>query len=211
MSIEIVLLLIVVVALVVGLRKVLGLMQDKMAAPPPAPALPGATVDELRRALQRGELPAPIDVTFRRAAGEECRAIADATIEQWLSGDDAYVHKSGGFAIGLTWIAARAVTNAAGNAARKARAGREAQERWREVGRYRVSLTDRRLIIEGGASREWHEIPLDEIVRVDAIGRAVEFQRNGGTLSRLHTSQPEYWYLLLRRLAFDEVPQGGSA
>lgn len=177
---------------------------------PPRP-LSGGSVEDLRRTLQRGQLPPPIDVSFRLLPGEECRAIADADIEQWLPGDDTYTHKSVAWAGGLTGLAIGAASNAVGNAARRAAAGRRATETWRFVDRYRLSLTDERLIVEGGRGREWAEIPLEEIRRLEFDGRLIEFSRNGGTPTRLSLSDSAYWYMLLRRLVLDEVPPSGNS
>jgi hypothetical protein len=98
-----------------------------------------------------------------------------------------------------------------GNAARRAAAGRQAAEQWRFVDGYRLHLTDERLVVEGGRGREWHEIPLDEVRRLDTDGGLIEFQREGGTPTRLALAQHDYWYLLLRRLVLDEVPRTGNA
>jgi hypothetical protein len=201
-----------VIALVVVTLVVISRQRAKGPVRPSKPprAISGESVDDLRRTLQRGQLPPPIDVSFRLLPGEECRAVADADVEQWLPGDDTYTHKSVAWAGGLTGLAIGAASNAVGNAARKAAAGRRAAETWRFVDTYRLYLTDMRLIVEGGRGREWAEIPLDEIRRLEFDGRLIEFSRNGGTPTRLSLGEPDYWYMLMRRLVLNEVPQPGN-
>lgn len=200
----------IVIALVVIVRRGRGSGPARRPSQPPR-ALSGASVDELRHTLQRGELPPPIDVSFRLHPGERCIAVADADVEQWLPGYGTYTHRSVAWAGGLTGLAIGAASNAVGNAARRAAAGRQAAEQWRFVDSYRLHLTDERLVVEGGRGREWHEILLDEVRRVDADGSLIEFQREGGTPTRLALAQHDYWYLLLRRLVLDEVPRPGNA
>lgn len=195
---------------VVGLARKFGAFRpsDRARAAAPRPDLSSA---ELHRTLERGALPAPVDVSFRLELGEVCYGVVEAEVEQWLEGDSTYTHKYVGWAGGLAGLAIGTLTTSIGNAGRKAAAAREAAARWRLVGAYRIYLTTERIAFEGGGGREWHEIWLRDLRRIEVDGSALELRSVGGPASRLHVAPVDYWSMLLRRLAFGEVPGQLSA
>ncbi|MGQ0717918.1 MAG: hypothetical protein ACT4NP_11535 [Pseudonocardiales bacterium] len=137
--------------------------------------------------------------------------MAEADIERWLEGDGTYTEKYVGWAGGLAGLAIGKAVTAAGNACRRAEAARNAAERWRLVGHYRIYLTSERIALEGGGGREWHELWLHGVRRVELDGSAIVVQVVNEPATRLHLAPTEYWYLLLRRLAMDELPSGGAS
>lgn len=108
---------------------------------------------------------------------------------------------------GLAGLAVGSLSAAIGNSARKAAAAREAAARWRLVGAYRIYVTTERIAFEGGSTgREWQEVWLRDLRRVEVDGSTLELLSVGQPASRVHAAPAEYWALLLRRVAFDEVP-----
>ncbi len=169
------------------------------------------SIDDLRQTLQRGALPTPVQVSFRLHPGEECYGVADADVEQWREGDGTYTEKHVGWAGGLTGLAIGTAVTATGNRRRRAEAARNAAERWRLVGHYRIYVTNERIAFEGVGGREWHELWLHGVRRVELDGAAVVVQVVNEPSSRLLLAPTDYWYLLLRRLAMDELPRRGQA
>lgn len=176
----------------------------------PGPARPELSARELAATLRRGGLPAAMPVGFRMRADETCVGVVDADVEQWLQGDGTYISKHVGWAGGLGGLVLGSAIAAAGNARRRAEASREAEERWRLVGTYRIYFTTERIAMEGG-TREWHEFWLDDIRQVSTDGTAVIIQTTGGApATRVHATPSAYWHMLLRRLVFDERPHANA-
>ncbi len=200
--------LIVLVVVILALRKVLGaLSPGSSGAARAGRARPDLSVEDLADTLRNGGLPTPVQASFRMQPGETCVGEVDADVEQWLEGDGSYTTKHVAWAGGLAGLAIGGAMNAVGNTARKAAARREMAERWRSIGSYRVYVTSERIAFEGGG-REWHEMWLDDLRRLEIDGGALVLQAVGQPACRIHAAPAEYWYLLLRRLAFDELPGG---
>lgn len=213
MTVELIGLLLVLAAVIFLLRGGLGALQSAIqgtSGPRAAAARPDLSVKALEHTLQRGEFPAPVQVSFRLQPGEECYGVVEADVEQWLEGDGVYTEKYVGWAGGLTGLALGKAVTAAGNARRRAAASREAAERWRLIGHYRIYITSERIAFEGGGGREWHELWLHGVRRLERDASAVIVQVVNEPATRLHIGPVDYWYMLLRRLAMDELPSGGT-
>jgi hypothetical protein len=195
---------IVIVAVILLLRRALGAVTTRGATAGPGRPRPDLSVTQLTGTLRSGRLPAPVSVSFPLQPGETCVGTVDADVEQWLEGDGAYTKKYVAWAGGLPGLAIGGAINAVGNSRRKAAAAREAAERWRLIGSYRVYVTTQRIAIEGGS--EWHEIWLQDLRRLERTETALELQTVGQPPTRLHAAPTAYWYVLLRRLAFNELP-----
>jgi len=195
--------IIIVVAIVVQRRKDsssgVGTARSRAAAPI-------HNVAELAHTLQRGELPAPTQVSFRLLPGETCVGVVDADIEQWLEGDGSYTTKHVAWAGGLAGLAIGGAMNVAGNSWRKAAAKSEMAECWRMIGSYRIYVTTERLAFEGGGGREWHEYSIHDVRGVENDGAAVIVKTNGNPATRIHATPTAYWHMLLRNLVLGEVP-----
>jgi hypothetical protein len=167
---------------------------------------PELSAADLQQTLNEGQVPTPLDVAFRLQPGEECYGVVAADVEQWLEGDGTYTKKYVAWAGGLSGLALGAAINAAGNSRRKAAAAREAAERWRMIGHYRIYITNQRVALEGGGRREWHEIWLQDARRVARDNSSVVIETANSPSIRLHVAPTEYWYTLLRWLVLDELP-----
>lgn len=206
--VSLVLNLLIVVGVVLLVRKAIGAVAKGGGTAKPGRPRADLSVSQLTGALQGGRLPAAVPVSFPLQPGEACVGTVDADVEQWLEGDGTYTKKYVAWAGGLTGLAVGGAINAVGNGRRKAAAAREAAERWRLIGSYRVYVTTQRIAFEGGSGREWHEIWFSELRRVERSQTALELQTVGQPPTRLHAAPTAYWYVLLRRLAFNEVPTG---
>jgi hypothetical protein len=202
--------LLVLVLVIVALRKVFGALQRSASGARARVPRSDLSSVELRETLRRGQLPTPVAVSFRLQPGEECYGVVEADLEQWLEGDGTYTEKYVGWAGGLTGLAIGKAVTAAGNARRRAAATREAAERWRLIGHYRIYITSERIALEGGGGREWHELWLSGLRRVERAGSAVVLQVVNEPATRIHAAPTEYWYLLLRRLVLDELPSNAA-
>jgi hypothetical protein len=190
-----------------ALRKLTGAIQGSGGRARAGRPRADLSVSELVKTLEAGGLPQAIPVAFPLQPGEVCVGVVDADVDQWLEGDGSYVHKSVGWSGGLTGLAIGGAMSAAGNARRRAAARRSAAERWRLVGGYRIYVTTARLAFDGGGAREWHEAWLADVRRIDLDHSAIAIQSVGATPTRIHAAPGEYWAMLLRSLAFGEVPQ----
>jgi hypothetical protein len=204
---SLIVLAIIVFVAVLLIRKLTGAVQGSGGRARAGRPRADHSVPELVKTLRAGGLPQAIPVGFPLQPGEMCVGVVEADVEQWLEGDGSYTHKSVGWAGGLAGLAIGSAMNAAGNASRKAAARREAAERWRLVGRYRIYITTARVAFDGGGGREWHESWLEDVRRIEPDHSAIAIQSVGATPTRIHAAPAEYWALLLRRLAFGELPQ----
>jgi hypothetical protein len=206
MTVSSLLVLLIVAGVIFWVLKVLpNIRSDRSARP--GQARSDLSVEQLAATLRSGELPPPVRVSFPLQPGERCVGAVEAEVEQWLEGDGTYTHKYVGWAGGLAGLAVGSLSAAIGNSARKAAAAREAAARWRLVGAYRIYVTTERIAFEGGSTgREWQEVWLRDLRRVEVDGSTLELLSVGQPASRVHAAPAEYWALLLRRVAFDEVP-----
>ena len=158
---------------------------------------------DLAMALRRGSLPAPIQVPFPLTQGEQCVGIFDGPQEQWLAGSGEYVHKSVAWAGGVGGLMLGGAMNMIGNSRRRAAAAREAAEQWRWVDHVRAYVTTERIALQG--ARDWQDYWYSELrtLNFDAVGVIV--QMTGLAATRLPVQPVDYWFVLLRKLAFGDV------
>jgi hypothetical protein len=169
--------------------------------PPYSPATSGA---QLVASFRSGWSPSPMQVSFALQPGETCVGVVDADVEQWLEGDGTYTHKSVGWASGLGGLVLGGAATAIGNARRRTKAAREAAERWRHLGIYRIYVTTARIALQGG-HREWHDLWYSDFRIVDYDQNGVILQTSGNPASRLHMTPTDYWFVMVRKLAFNEI------
>jgi len=67
-------------------------------------------------------------------------------------------------------------------------------------------VTTQRIAIDGGSGREWQEMWLSDLRRIEHDGDAVVVQTVGAPPTRISAAPADYWVLLLRYAAFGEVP-----
>lgn len=156
---------------------------------------------KLTAALAAGQRPPAITVPFRLRQGETCYAQGPAQLWQFLEGDGTYVHKSrGGFGfVGLAVVA----STAAGNRARRSRAAREAEPRFRPVDEGTIYLTDQRFVLQGRMqwSDYWHEN-----VRVATCdGSSITLELSGAPPIKLHVWPIDYYIVLFHFLAYNSI------
>ena len=157
---------------------------------------------DLAKWLRSGWTPTPIQAPFPLQPDETCVGVVDGVVEQWLEGDGSYVHKSVAWAGGVGGLALGAATSAIGNARRRAKAAKEAAERWRAVDNPRIYITNQRFAMQG---RQWVDLwyPTLRTVTYDQAGVVV--QTAGASAMRLRMLPPDYWFVLLRHLAYGEI------
>jgi hypothetical protein len=176
------------------------LMEDffgpgRSASPPSAAAL--AT------SLRAGWFPPPMQVPFPLQADESCVGIVDAAGEQWLEGEGSYTHKSVAWAGGLSGLVLGGTLNAVGNARRRAKAARQAAEQWRHIDSFRIYVTTSRIALQG--SRDWHDMWFSNLRTLNYDDAGVILQMSGNPASRLRMWPPDYWFVMLRKLAFNDI------
>ncbi|MDQ1457477.1 MAG: hypothetical protein QOH28_3097 [Actinomycetota bacterium] len=104
---------------------------------------------------------------------------------------------------GLTGLAIGSARSAAGNAARRSKAAREAAEKWRYIDSYRVYVTTSRIALQG--SREWHDVWYVNLRTLEYDHQGITFQTSGNPRSRLRMFPTDYWFVMLRKLAYNEI------
>lgn len=158
---------------------------------------------ELAVALRAGSLPPRVQVPFRLQPGEECFGVFDGPQELWLEGNGEYVHKSVALAGSLPGLVIGGALNMIGNSRRRARAAGEAAEKWRQMDNVRAYVTTSRIGLHG--TRDWQDFWYTDLrtLRYDDVGVVV--QMSGRPTCRLAVRPADYWFVLLRKLAFGDV------
>lgn len=158
---------------------------------------------KLITSLTAGQRPPIQTVPVRLSPGEACYAQGPAQLWQFLEGDGSYVHKSrGGFGLlGLAMVA----STAAGNRARRSRAEQEAAPRFRLVDQGTVYLTDQRFLLQGQS--QWTDV-WHQNVRVSVCDSStITFEGSGAPPMKLHVWPIDYYFVLFRFLAYNEIIQ----
>jgi len=165
----------------------------------------------LAQALRAGTQPQPIRARVHLEAEEFCVAELPVTVHQLLAGDGSYTHKSGGYIIGSSvagavlggaFSAARFAVNVTGNQLREWRAARDAALQWRPVDAGRLYLTNRRFAIQGAI---WTDLWFRDIRLSGCDSEAIELHATGESPIRFEIPEPDYWFVLFNKLAFDTV------
>jgi hypothetical protein len=163
-----------------------------------------AAGQELVAALRAGWRPTPQRPPFHLRPDEVCYSMHEARVAQLLEGDPAYLKKST-FGIGVVPFAMMAA-NAVGNSARRHRAAREAEARFRPIDAGPLYLTSKRLAVQG---LQWIDIWYDDIRRSYCDESAVTLEMSGSTPLQLRT-WPAYWvFAMLRFVAYGEIVELG--
>ena len=162
----------------------------------------------LATAFHNGAVPQPIAVRMALQPGEFCAGQIPVHIYQWLEGDGSYVKRSGGWVIGGGVLGAMVsavsvASNVAGNAARRASAARDAAGQWRHVETGTVYLTNRRWSIQG--STTWYDWWFNGIRMSDCDSKMIIFELAEVPRSAFVLPEPDYWYVMFHKLAYDEV------
>lgn len=171
------------------------------------PAQPDPT-RQLSAWLAAGNTPEPVPCPIVLMEGEHCYGHTRAALDQLLTGDGTYVHKSGGFIAGglVSMVAvgsARGAVNAVGNRRRRQAAEREAAAQFRPVDAGELYLTDRRLALAG---QEWVDVWHSDIRQSQCTPDGITLSTPGVPVLRLRTGCDPYWYLLFRHIAYGERP-----
>lgn len=167
-------------------------------------ATAGLSAIELTARLRSGWFPPPVEVPFALQPNETCVGVVDADVEQWQEGDGSYTHKSVLLAGSLGGLALGGALNAVGNSRRRAQAAREATERWRLIDSMRIYVTTTRIALQ--TDREWHDLWYSELRTLQYDHAGLILQLSGRPRSRLRMGPPDYWYVMVRKLAFNDIP-----
>jgi hypothetical protein len=179
---------------------------SSVQASSPSLPRPGAVSGtQLVANFRSGWSPPPVQVSFALQPNEICVGVVDADGEQWLEGEASYTHKSVGFAHGLSGLALGAAMNAVGNTRRRNKAARGAAERWRHIDVFRVYVTTARIALQAGRRREWHDLWYRDFRTVEYDQKGIILQTSGNPASRLHMAPPDYWFVMVQKLAFNEI------
>ncbi|UQU64292.1 hypothetical protein COUCH_35940 [Couchioplanes caeruleus] len=163
---------------------------------------------ELALAFQNGVTPQPIPVKLALQPGELCFGEIPMNVYQFLEGDGGYVKRSGGWMLGggvfgAVYSAVNLTSNAVGNAARRAKAARDAAGQWRHVDTGTVYLTNRRWSMQTRTT--WHDLWFADIRMSDCDGKMVDLEMAGMPRTGLVIPGPDYWYVMFNKLAYDQV------
>lgn len=166
----------------------------------PVVASPAA---QLAANFKQGWFPPPVQVPFRLQGDETCVGVVDADVEYWLDGDGSYTHKSVAFSSGLGGLVLGGTMSAIGNARRRNKAAREAAPRWRYSDSARIYMTTARIALQG--SRDWNDLWFGNVRTLNYDDAGVIVQLSGSPAARLRLWPQDYWFVMLRKLAFDDI------
>jgi hypothetical protein len=163
---------------------------------------------ELALAFQNGATPRPVSVRLALQRGEVCVGQIPTIVCRFLEGDGSYTKRSGGWMIGgglfgAVYSAVSLTSNAVGNAARRAKAARDAVGQWRQVDSGTVYLTDRRWSMQ--TSTTWHDLWFSDIRMSDCDGKMIVLEIAGMPRTGLIMPGPDYWFVMFNKLAYDRV------
>jgi hypothetical protein len=162
-----------------------------------------AAGQELAQALAGGWQPTPIPAPFHLPAGEACYASHPVQVLQMLEGDGTYLHKTR-FAFSPLGVAVATATMA-GNSARKRRAAREAEARFRPVDRGTLHVTNHRLAIQGEG--QWTDLYYADIRMSYCDNDALTLELSNMPAIRLRAWPAYAIFGLFRYLAHGEIVQ----
>jgi hypothetical protein len=157
----------------------------------------------LATAFRAGYVPPAVQVPFAMTPSEVCVGAVDVRVEQWLPGDDTYTHKSVAWAGGIGGLVLGGTLNAIGNARRRSKAGRNAAEQWRYIDNMRVYCTTARIALQ--SNREWHDLWYVNMRTLEHDAAGIIIQMSGNPPSRFHMKPPDYWYVMVRRFAWNQI------
>lgn len=172
-------------------------------------------IDESRRsgrrlaaAFQHGAAPQPINVRLALQRGEYCVGAIPVIIYQWLEGDGEYIKRSGGWVLGggvagALFSAVNVTSNVVGNAARRARAARDAAGAWRQVDSGTAYLTNERWSVQ--TSTTWIDWWFNGVRMSDCDGKMITLDLAGVPRTGLVMPEPDYWFVMFHKLAYDRV------
>ena len=109
----------------------------------------------------------------------------------------------GGGLFGAAYSAARVGMNVAGNAARRARAAREAAGSWQPVEQATVYLTNQRWCLK--TSNTWLDWWFNGIRTSDCDGKMITLGLAGVPVTSLAMPVPDYWFVMFQKLAYDRI------
>jgi hypothetical protein len=158
---------------------------------------------ELVQALARGWQPTPIAAPFHLPSGEVCYASHPVQVLQMLDGDGSYVHKTR-IMFSPVGVALAAATMA-GNSARKRRAAREAQARFRLIDQGMLHVTNHRFAIQGEG--QWTDLYFTNIRMSYCDNDALMLEMSNTPPTQLRAWPAYAIFGLFRYLAHGEVVQ----
>jgi hypothetical protein len=157
----------------------------------------------LAQAFSRGAAPQPIPTQLRLQSGEFCVAEGYAQISQFVGADVEYVTKRGGYmGGGVVGLVALRGAQAARNRGRRRSAERAAQPQWRLVDEGQTWLTNYRFAVRAS---QWIDLWHGNINTLHCDGTAIHLEISGLPPTRLHIGAPDWWFVMLHRVAFDAI------
>ncbi len=162
----------------------------------------------LSAALSSGVQPQPINVPLALQPGELCYGQMPVAVLQFIEGDGSYVKRSGGFVfggglIGAAFNAVNMTANAVGNARRRNEAAREMNGNWRHAQTGQLYLTNRRWSLN--ANRTWSDWWFNGVRMSHCDGWMIVLELVGQPPTGLLIAQPDYWFVMFHKLAFNTV------
>jgi hypothetical protein len=157
---------------------------------------------ELAEYFQRGGQPQPQPSPIVLQPGEQYFGQVPAQVLQWQEGDGVYTSTSVFWFGGILGTVAALGTTAVVNGAARRRAEREMAARWRPVDSAIVHVTNRRLALEGNI---WTDVWYGAIRKSDCNATSILFEVAGWRSTCLALAYPHYWFVMMRKLAYDEV------
>jgi hypothetical protein len=125
-----------------------------------------------------------------------------ANFEQWAEGRGEYTRKHVAWAGGLSGLVLGSALNAAGNARRRSKAARDAAETWRYIDSMLIYVTTSRIALQGCG---WHDLWYSDLRTLDYTWEGLILQMSGSPPCRLKLKSPDYWYVMVRKFAFNEI------
>lgn len=166
----------------------------------------------LTESLLNGAEPQPIPAPFVLEPDEFCVGDLPVTVYQEVpAGDGSYTKKYGGYvigrspagmALGSAYSLARFTANVAGNHRAKQKAAKDARLEWRPVDQGRLFVTNQRFAVKAG---EWIDLWYEHIRMSECDGRSIELHVSGSKPMRLEVPDPDYWFVMFTKLAYDRV------
>lgn len=159
---------------------------------------------QLAANFRSGWSPPPVQVPFALQPDETCVGLVNAGVEQRPEADGTDLPKPVAWAGSLSELVLGRAMGAIASTRRRSKAAPDATERWRYVDTFWIYVTTARIALKGDC-REWYDFWYSSFRTLGYDQNGVILQVSGSPVSRLRMEPPDYWFVMVRMLAFNEI------
>lgn len=157
---------------------------------------------DLARYFANGGVPQPQPSPIVLGRDEQYYGQVHVEVAQWQEGDGVYTRRTVWWVGGIFTTALALGATAIVNGADRRRAELELAARWRRVDVATLHVTNRRLALQGSI---WTDIWYPTIRMSGCDETSIVFEIEGWPSTRLSTGAPHFWFVMFRKLAYDEI------